>query len=114
MPFAAMTSALIGGDRPDPLFRRVYRHEVSLLVLMENPVKALWFVVFIIILQQIDNKGDLSRVVGQSVDLPGILGSDLHYRGRQCFRHCGMVLSVPLCSVMCCLVKQAIARRAQR
>ena len=112
MPFAAMTSALIGVTALIPYFGAFIGTGVgAFLILMENPVKALWFVVFIIILQQIDNKVIYPRVVGQSVGLPGIWVLIAITVGGSVFGIAGMVLSVPLCSVMYCLVRQAVARR---
>ena len=44
----------------------------AFLILMVDPIKALWFVIFIIVLQQFEGNLIYPKVVGKSVGLPGI------------------------------------------
>ena len=45
----------------------------ALLILITNPIEALLFVIFIIILQQIEGNLIYPRVVGKAVGLPGVI-----------------------------------------
>ncbi|MBQ5823952.1 MAG: AI-2E family transporter, partial [Clostridia bacterium] len=44
----------------------------AFLILMESPVKALIFIIFVIILQQIEGNFIYPKIVGNSLDLPGL------------------------------------------
>lgn len=78
----------------------------TFLILVENPMMALWFVVMFLILQQIENSMIYPRVVGTSVGLSGMwvllavgIGGDL-------MGVIGMFLMIPLVSVMYSLVQE--------
>jgi len=112
IPFAAMISALVGFTALIPYIGAFIGTGVGIfLILMEEPVKAIWFVVFILILQQIEGKLIYPRVVGKSVGLPGIWVLIAITIGGSVSGIAGMLVSVPLCSVLYCLLRQAVSRR---
>jgi len=43
-----------------------------MLLLMISPTKAIWFLVYLVVLQQLENNLIYPRVVGSSLGLPGI------------------------------------------
>ena len=45
----------------------------AFLILLADPVKAVWFVVFLLVLQQVEGNLIYPKVVGKSVGLPGLL-----------------------------------------
>ena len=74
----------------------------AFLILLADPVKAVWFVVFLLVLQQVEGNLIYPKVVGKSVGLPGLLvfcngGRDL---GGEAFGVMGMLFSVPVCAVL--------------
>lgn len=75
------------------------------LILMESPVKALIFLVFIIVLQQIEGDFIYPRVVGSSMGLPSIWVLTAVTIGGGMFGMLGMMLSTPVASTLYCLVK---------
>ena len=71
-----------------------------MLIVFDNPMKALWFVVFIVVLQQLEGNLIYPKVVGKSVGLPGIWVLVAVSIGGTAFGILGILLSVPLCSVI--------------
>lgn len=77
----------------------------AFLILMESPVKALIFLVFIILLQQIEGDLIYPRVVGSSIGLPSLWVLAAITVGGGMFGVLGMLLSVPVVSTLYRLIK---------
>ena len=86
----------------------------AFLLLMVSPVKALIFLIFLAILQQIEGNVIYPRVVGTSIGLPGIWVLTAVTVGGGLFGLPGVLLSVPVCSVLYALLKQDVRRRLRR
>jgi len=71
-----------------------------LLLLFISPVKALFFILFFIILQQIEGNFIYPRVVGRSIGLPGIWVVVAVTVGGGLFGIIGALLGVPIMSVI--------------
>lgn len=63
-------------------------------------MKAVWFVIFLLILQQLEGNLIYPRAVGKSVGLPGILVLMAVTIGGEAFGVWGMLFSVPVCAVL--------------
>ena len=73
MPYVPMISVLVGFTALIPVFGAFIGTGVgAFLILMVNPIKALWFILFIVVLQQVEGNLIYPKVVGKSVGLPGI------------------------------------------
>lgn len=72
----------------------------ALIMLMVNPIKAVWFVVFIIIIQQIDSNLIYPKVVGNSIGLPGLWVLVAITIGGGLWGILGMIIGVPLASIV--------------
>ena len=83
----------------------------ALLILLVNPIQALWFILFIIVLQQIESNVIYPRVVGKSVGLPGIWVLAAVTLGGNAFGLLGMLFAVPLCSVLYAVARRVVHRR---
>jgi predicted PurR-regulated permease PerM len=116
MPYAVVVSVLVGFTALIPVFGAFIGTGVgAFLILMVDPMKALWFVVFIIVLQQLEGNLIYPRVVGKSVGLPGLLVLAAVTVGSGVGGILGMLLAVPVCSVIFTVCAQAIdARLAQK
>ena len=116
MPYALVVSVIVGFTALIPVFGAYVGTAVgAFLILLAEPVKALWFVVFIIVLQQLEGNLIYPRVVGKSVGLPGLLVLAAVTVGSGVGGILGMLLAVPVCSVIFTVCAQAIdARLAQK
>ena len=101
MPYAAPIAVLVGFTALIPVFGAFIGTGIgAFLILFNNPVKALWFVLFIIVLQQVEGNLIYPKVVGKSVGLPGIWVLFAVTVGGAAFGFIGMLISVPVCSVL--------------
>lgn len=109
MPYASIISVLIGVTALVPVFGSFIGTGVgALLILFEDPIKAVWFVIFILVLQQIEGNLIYPRVVGQSVGLPGVWVLAAVTVGGALFGVWGMLFSVPICTVIYTVFKQYV------
>lgn len=112
MPYAGVISVLVGFTALIPVFGAFIGTAVgAFLILLVDPMKAIWFVVFVIILQQIEGNLIYPKVVGKSVGLPGIWVLTAVTIGGGAFGIVGMLFSVPVCSVLYVLLKAFVAKR---
>jgi predicted PurR-regulated permease PerM len=79
-----------------------------LLIVITDPIKALLFVVFILILQQIEGNLIYPRVVGKAVGLPAVIVISAVLVGGNVGGILGALLGVPLSALAYTLVKEAI------
>ena len=115
MPYAPMISALISVTALIPMFGAFIGVGIgAFLILMVDPMKALWFIIFFIVLQQFEGNLIYPRVVGKSVGLPGIWVLAAVTVSGSMFGFFGMLVSVPTCSVLYCLLRAAVGRRLKR
>lgn len=83
----------------------------AFIILMESPVKALIFLVFIIILQQIEGNLIYPKVVGSSMGLPGIWVLAAITIGSGVMGILGILISVPIAATVYKLIRNDLVRR---
>lgn len=112
MPYAAAVSALIGFTALIPVLGAYIGAFVgAFLIVLTDPVKALWFIVFIVVLQQLEGNLIYPKVVGKSVGLPGIFVLAAITVGGSLFGIWGMLLGVPLTSVLYTATRRLVDRK---
>lgn len=80
----------------------------ALLIMVTDFMQAVWFVVFMLVLQQIEGNFIYPKVVGTSVGLPSLWVLFAITAGGAVGGIVGMFVSVPICSVLYCLVKEGV------
>lgn len=83
----------------------------AFLMLVDDPVKALWFVVLFIVLQQIEGNLIYPHVVGNSVGLPSIWVLAAVTIGGSLMGVFGMLVFIPLLSTVYMLLREDVNRR---
>ncbi len=97
LPYATMIGALIGFTALIPIVGAFIGAVVgAFMISMTSPIQALIFVVFIVILQQLEGNIIYPKVVGESLGLPAILILASVTIGGGVFGILGMLLGVPL------------------
>jgi predicted PurR-regulated permease PerM len=86
----------------------------AFIILMDDPIKALIFIVFIIILQQIDGNIIQPRIVGDSIGLPGIWVLLSIVVGNGLFGFVGLIVGVPAVAVFYSILKENINNRLSK
>lgn len=96
-PYASMIGALIGFTALIPVAGAYIGGAVGAIMIMtESPLKALLFVVFLVVLQQIEGNLIYPKVVGESIGLPGIWVLTAVTIGGGVMGIAGMLIGVPL------------------
>lgn len=83
----------------------------AILLLMVSPLKALVFLVFLLILQQVEGNVIYPRVVGTSLGLPGLWVLAAVTVGGSLLGVPGILVSVPVASVLYTLLRHDVRRR---
>lgn len=83
----------------------------AFLILVDDPLKALWFVILFLILQQIEGNLIYPRVVGSSVGLPSIWVLAAVSVGGSMFGILGMLVFIPLLSTFYALLRENVNAR---
>ena len=83
----------------------------AILLVMISPMQALWFLVFLIILQQLEGNLIYPRVVGTSIGLPGIWVLAAVTVGSALMGFVGLVAGVPVTAVLYTLLRRDVCRR---
>lgn len=108
-PYAPMVGALVGITAFVPIIGAFIGGAVGAFVIMTiDPMQALLFIVYLIILQQIEGDLIYPRVVGSSIGLPSIWVLFAVTVGGGLWGIPGVLFSVPILSVIYTLVKEYI------
>ena len=83
----------------------------TLLILVVNPIQALGFLALFLVIQQIDGNLIYPHVVGNSVGLPSIWVFSAVLVGGKLFGVVGMIVFIPLCSVLYVLFRSEVKKR---
>lgn len=115
MPYALLVSVIVGVTNIIPFFGPYLGAIPStILILMVNPVKCLYFIIFILILQQVDGNLIGPKILGQSTGLSGfwVIFSITIFGGIMGIP--GMIIGVPFFAVLYAMVKRATNRMLKK
>ncbi|MFU7514284.1 AI-2E family transporter [Clostridium sp. HCS.1] len=115
MPYSLLVSVLIGVTALIPVFGAfIGTIPAVFLILIINPIQALWFIVFILCLQQFEGNIIYPRVVGNSVGLSAIWVMLAMLVGGSTLGLIGMLIGIPLFSVAYQLIKDYTNKRLNK
>lgn len=108
-PYASTIGVLLGFTALIPIFGAFIGTAIGfILIMMVSPIKAILFVVFIIVLQQIEGNLIYPRVVGKSIGLPGMWVLLSVTVGGSIGGILGMLIATPLCSLLYALFTKMV------
>ena len=114
MHYPLLISVLVGVTALIPIFGAFIGTGIgAFLILLEDPMEAVWFVLFVVVLQQIEGNLIYPKVVGKSVGLPGLWVLMAVTVGSS-FGIAGMLISVPLCSLLYSLLREFVHSRLKK
>lgn len=115
LPYAPMIGALVGVTALIPVVGAFVGTIVgAIMILTVDPFKAVVFVIYLLILQQVEGNVIYPRVVGSKINLPAIWVLAAVTIGGNLAGPFGMLLGVPAASAAYALIKEATALREQR
>ena len=107
--FAPLIAVLVGVTNVIPIFGPVIGAVPSALILLfADPIQAVWFVILILVVQQIDGNFIAPRIVGNAIGLSGLWVLIAIMLGGDLFGLPGMVIGVPLFGVIYALVRECV------
>ncbi len=115
MPYAVLVSVIIGVTNIIPFFGPIIGAvPCALIILFEDPWKAVLFVIIIIIIQQIDGNLIGPKILGDSTGLSAFWVIFAILLGGGLFGFLGMLLGVPTFAVIYSLIKAFIEERLKK
>ena len=115
MPYALLISVIVGVTNVIPFFGPYLGAIPSaFLILLVNPLKCLYFVIFILILQQFDGNILGPKILGNSTGLSSFMVIVSILLGGGLFGIPGMFLGVPICAVLYAMVWAMISSSLQK
>ncbi len=115
MPYALVISALIAVTALIPIFGAFIGCGVGIfLILIVSPIQALWFLILFLVLQQVEGNLIYPHVVGSSVGLPSIWVLMAVTLGASTMGIVGMIINIPLFSIVYTLLRQSVRSRLQK
>lgn len=111
-PYAMLVGVLIAITALIPIFGAFIGLAVgAFLILMVDPMQAVWFIVMFFVLQQIEGNLIYPNVVGNSIGLPGIWVLIAVSTGGSMFGVKGMLLFIPMFSLIYTLVREYVKKQ---
>ena len=115
MPYAMLIGVVIAVTALIPIFGAFIGCVVGvLLIVMVNPVQAVWFIILFLVLQQIEGNLIYPHVVGGSIGLPSIWVLVAVTIGGNLFGIAGIIFFIPFCSVLYALFRDFIKERLKK
>ena len=109
IPNTLLISVFVGITNIIPFFGPLIGAVPStLLILIESPIKAVWFVIFVVVLQQLDGNVIGPRIMGNKIGISGfwVMFAIIFFGGI--WGIVGMVIGVPLFAVIYDLVRKLV------
>ena len=111
MPYVVLVSVIVGVTDIIPFFGPfIGAVPCALIIFMVSPLKCLIFVIFIIVLQQVDGNIIGPKILGSTTGLSGFWVMFAILVGQGFFGIVGLVLGVPVMSIVYAMVKSLIEK----
>ena len=115
MPYISLISVLIGVTALVPLVGGfVGCFFGAFFILVNDPVQALIFVIMFLVIQQIEGNLIYPKVVGNSIGLPGMWVLVAVTVGGELMGVAGMLVMIPVTSVLYALLREVTNKRLER
>lgn len=112
LPFAATISVLVGVTALIPIVGAFIGIIIgAILILSVAPIKSVIFIVFLVILQQVESNAIYPKVVGDSVGLPGMWVLVAVVVGGSLGGMLGLLLGLPMASVLYSILRSDVNQR---
>ena len=114
MRFALLISLIIGIANVIPYVGPITSTVIcTLIMLLVNPISALWLLIFLILLQQFDEWILAPRIIGSKVGLSPLFVAVAVLVGGGVFGLAGMIVAIPITAVLKQIVGEFLDKRAK-
>lgn len=114
LPYAVLIGVVIAITALIPIFGSFIGCAIgAFLIVMVEPMQAVWFLIIFVVLQQIEGNLIYPHVVGGSIGLPSIWVLVAVMIGGNLMGVAGILLFIPLCSVLYSLCRDFVYKRLE-
>ncbi len=111
MPYAVLAGVIMGITSIIPFFGPfIGAIPCVLLMLLVDPIQCVWFIVLMVIIQQIDGNILAPKIIGDSTGLSSFWVIFGMLVGQGLFGFAGLIIGIPLFAVFYSLVKRKVAK----
>ena len=115
MPYTLLVSVIVGVTNVVPFFGPyIGAIPSAILILLSEPIKGIYFVIFILVLQQFDGNILGPKILGDSTGLSAFWVVFSILLGGGLFGFVGMIMGVPTFAVFYYLVSMFIEQKLER
>ena len=115
LPYALLVSVIVGVTNVIPFFGPYIGAVPSaVLILLVNPIQCIYFVIFILLLQQFDGNFLGPKILGGSTGLSSFMVIVAILVGGGLFGIFGMFVGVPACASICTVIRNGIQSRLEK
>lgn len=115
LPYAILISVIVGVTNVIPFFGPYLGAVPSaFLILIINPWQCLYFLIFILVLQQFDGNVLKPKILGDTTGLSSFLVVASIIIGGGLLGIFGMFVAVPVCAVICTVMRNRMLNRLQK
>lgn len=115
LPYALLVSVVVGVTNVIPFFGPYIGAVPSaFLIFIVNPIQCIYFILFILVLQQFDGNFLGPKILGGSTGLSSFMVIVAILVGGGLFGIFGMFVGVPACAVICTILRNMIKRRLEK
>ncbi|MEG1458600.1 MAG: AI-2E family transporter [Acetivibrio sp.] len=114
-PYAMIISVLIAFMALIPIFGSFVGCAVGMfLIIVVNPMQALWFLILFLVIQQLEGNLIYPKVVGNSVGLPSMWVLMAVTLGASTMGVLGMLIFIPMFSILYTLLRGLVNKRLEK
>ena len=115
LPYALLVSVIVGVTNVIPFFGPYIGAVPSaVLILLVNPIQCIYFVIFILLLQQFDGNFLGPKILGGSTGLSSFMVIVAILVGGGLFGIFGMFVGFPACAIICTVIRNGIQSRLEK
>lgn len=112
MPYAMLSSVVVGVTNIIPYFGPIIGAVPgTVMLLLTDPIQAVWFVILIICIQQFDGNFMSPKIVGGSIGISGVWVLFSIIVGGSLFGIPGMIAGLPAFGVLYALLREKTHKR---
>lgn len=113
--YAFLGGVIVGVTALVPMFGAFFGCLISaLFIAMVDPMQALYFIIMVVCIQQVEGNLIYPHVVGNSVGLPALYVIVAISLGGSLLGIVGMIIFIPLCSIIYTLLKTDVNERIEK
>lgn len=113
-PYPLLIAVIVGATNIIPFFGPfIGAIPSAIIIFVVNPLQALWFIIFIVALQQVDGNIIMPHIVGQTTKLQAFWVLFALILGGGLFGIWGLILGVPVWAVLYSLIAAAVNKKLQ-